>query len=292
MTGAPASGPQHARVASVIVPAHNEEQVVGRLLRDLLDESGASLEIWVVCNGCTDRTAEVARGFGSAVNVVEIDEASKRLALARGDAEATAFPRLFIDADVEITGRSVLHLVEELSSGDVEAVGPERIIPMVGVSPWVRWYYDVWRCLPQVRSGLFGRGVIAVTEAGNERIRALPPSMGDDLAASEAFAPHERRIIPSATVVVHPPRTVRDLYRRRVRAVTGNAQADATAVRGSASTTSPATLLGMVRERPSLALRLPVFVGFTIAARVAARRAIRAGDFDTWRRDDSSRQVS
>ena len=279
-------------VASVIVPAHNEEQVIGRLLEQLLDEPDGGLEIWVVCNGCTDRTADVARQFGEAVNVVEIEAASKRLALARGDADATGFPRLFIDADVEITGRSVRLLVDELRSGDVHAVGPKRILPMDGVSRWVVWYYDVWQDLPQVRTGLFGRGVIAVTEAGNERIRSLPPSMGDDLAASEAFEPDERRIIDSATVIVHPPRTVRDLYRRRVRAVTGNAQADATAVRGSASTTSPATLLRMVRERPGLALRLPVFVGFTIASRIAARRAIRAGDFDTWRRDDSSRETA
>ncbi len=45
-----------APVASIVIPAHNEERVIGRLLRSLTTgvPSGHS-DIVVVCNGCTRR---------------------------------------------------------------------------------------------------------------------------------------------------------------------------------------------------------------------------------------------
>ena len=50
---------------SVVIAAHNEEDVLGRCLDALLRGSRPTeLEIVVVCNGCTDRTADVARGYG------------------------------------------------------------------------------------------------------------------------------------------------------------------------------------------------------------------------------------
>ena len=169
------------------------------------------------------------------------------------------------------------------------AVGPQRRLVRDGMSPWVRWYYDVWEQLPQVRTGLFGRGVIALSESGNARVRSLPPVMGDDLVAAEAFTPSERSIVTEAEVTVWPPRTLGDLLRRRIRAVTGNAEADGAGLRSSEAVTSPRTLSATARRMPSLVPKLPVFVGVGIVARLGARRAIRRGDFETWRRDESSR---
>jgi hypothetical protein len=113
--------------------------------------------------------------------------------------------------------------------------------------------------------------------------------MSDDLVIAEAFEPHERAVVADAHVVVQPPRTVRDLYRRRVRAVTGNAQASAAGLQPERAVTSPSTLLRVVAATPALLVKLPVFLAMTVAGRVGARRAIRDGDFETWRRDESSR---
>jgi hypothetical protein len=171
----------------------------------------------------------------------------------------------------------------------VHAVAPRSILPLQGLPLVVRWYYDVWQQLPQVRSGLFGRGVIAVTEEGAQRLRQLPAVMSDDLAASEAFAAGERRVVEDAVVVVHPPRTVADLLRRRVRVVTGNAEADRAGTRGEESRTSLRTLAAMAGRQPSLLPRIGVFLGVTLWSRVVARQRIRRGDFSTWLRDESSR---
>lgn len=287
MTEATSSSPV---VASVIIPAHDEETVIADLLDGLIDDEPRRFEIVVVCNGCTDRTADVARAFGTDVAVVEIAEPSKRLALARGDEVARHYPRLYIDADVQIDAISIDALIGALSDRELLAVAPARRIPMDHSARLVRWYYDVWAALPQVRSGLFGRGVIALSEAGNTRVRSLPAVMGDDLVASEAFDPSERAIVDGAQVVVWPPRTMADLIRRRTRAMTGNDEADRAGLRRRESATSWGSLGNVMRSTPGLIPKVPVFVGVAAIAKWRARRAIRAGDTATWLRDNSSRR--
>jgi len=55
---------------SVIIPAHNEEKYVSRCIRSIKAASlnyGYPIEIIVVCNRCTDRTAEIAKKHGAKV---------------------------------------------------------------------------------------------------------------------------------------------------------------------------------------------------------------------------------
>lgn len=275
---------------SVVIPAHNEEQLLPHLLSALTaGSSGSDLDIVVVCNGCTDDTASAAVGFSPDVRVDEVAAASKALALRRGDQLATGFPRAYVDADVVIDRPSLLLLRDALADGSVLACGPRRLLQLDRAGSLVRWYYDVWQRLPQVEQGLFGRGVVMVSAEGHERLRRLPQVMSDDLAMSEAFSAHERRVVPDAVVVIRPPRTVRDLLRRRVRVVTGNAQADEHGLRHTESRTSALGLLSLASHTPALALKLPVFVVITLLARVLSRRAVRTRDFTTWQRDDSSR---
>lgn len=275
---------------SVVIPAHNEERLLPLLLTALTSGPGrAELDIVVVCNGCTDGTAEAAGRFSPPVRVDEVAAASKASALRRGDELARDFPRAYIDADVVIDRSSVLLLRDALADGSVLACGPRRLLDLTGAAPLVRWYYDVWQRLPQVEQGLFGRGVIMVSAEGYERLRQLPQVMSDDLAMSEAFSAKERRVVPDAVVVVRPPRTARDLLRRRVRVVTGNAQVDEQGLRNSESRTSVRGLLSMVSRSPGLVLKLPAFVVITLLARLLSRPAVRTQDFSTWHRDDSSR---
>ena len=276
--------------ASVLIPAHDEERTIGRLLGDLASaHQEGRLEVVVVCNGCTDATATVARSYG--VTVLDLEEPGKSNALTEGEKVARGEVVVYLDADVEISAASVETLVAAVEGEQVLAAGPRRRVPRTGVARPVAWYYDVWESLPSVREGLFGRGVIALSARGAERVRALPPAMSDDLAVSEAFAPHERRVVDGVEVVVHPPRTVADLVRRRTRVVTGNVQADGSTLRRPSSRTGGHTLVALVRTRPYLAPKVAVFLAVGLVARARARRAVRAGDFSTWERDESSRQA-
>ncbi|MEO3853600.1 glycosyltransferase family 2 protein [Acrocarpospora sp. B8E8] len=269
---------------SIVIPAHNEEQVLGRLLAALLsDAEPDEFDIVVVANGCSDGTEAVAAAHG--VRVVSTPVPSKREALRLGDEAARGFPRMYVDADVELGTADVRALAAALR--DALAAAPERELPMAG-RPWVvRRYYALWSRLPHVRDGLFGRGVIAVSEEGNRRLRELPQVMADDLAASHAFTPAERVVVRTASVRIQPPRTVGDLLRRRVRAATGVGEWE----RNSTVTvrTSPRDILAIVRRRPLLADAAAVFLAVTVLARRRANRAIRSGDYTTWLRDESSR---
>ena len=282
-----------AIVVSVVIPAHNEASVVGRLLSGLL--AGAApgeFEIWVVANGCMDDTAEIAGAFAD-VKVLITPQANKHAAMRLADEHAEGFPRLYVDADVELGSEDVRALAAAFDDADVLAAGPSRALPNER-RPWtVRWFYDVWDELPVVRAGLFGRGVVGVSREGWERLRALPPLLGDDLAASLLFEPSQRRVVPEATVVVHPPRTGRALLKIRTRALVSTLQAaddpELASASGSARTS--------VSDLRAIALASPVratpkvvwFMALTVATKIRARRAVRTKDFRTWHRDDTSR---
>ncbi len=149
----------------------------------------------VVANGCTDDTAAVARGYGPAVTVVETPRPSKFAALRLGDEAAHGFPRLYVDADVELSTADVRALAAALDEPGVLAVAPTRQLVLDRRPLSVRWYYQFWQKLPVVEEGLFGRGVIGVNAEGKARLGEIPDVMGDDLAASIAFEPAERRVV-------------------------------------------------------------------------------------------------
>lgn len=279
-------------IASLVVPAHNEARVIGRLLRHLVASAHPDeLDVVVVANGCTDETVEIAASFEPAVRVLSIPAASKREALAVGNRTARGFPRIYVDADVELRTEDVRALAEALRHPGVLAATPELVLAMEGRSWAVRWYYNVWKRLPEVRRGLFGRGVVAVSEAGYSRIATLPPVMADDLAASLIFSPDERSVVAGAKVIVHPPVTFADLLRLRVRAATGVAQVESTeAAPASTARTGPQDLLTIVRDRPHMAPQVALFLAVAILARSRASRAVRDGDYSTWLRDESSRR--
>jgi Glycosyl transferase family 2 len=277
-------------VISVVIPAHNESAVIGRLLAGLLaDAHPDEFDVVVVANGCTDDTAEVAANFGPPVTVLSSPVASKFLALRLGDERACSFPRLYVDADVELDTAGARALATALDEPGVLAAAPEREIVLDGRPLAVRWYYQFWQRLPVARQGLFGRGVIGVNAAGKQRLGQIPDVMGDDLAASLAFATAEKRIVPAAVVRVHAPRTWADLVRRRTRSVISTRQLAERTTAGDSARTSRADLIGVVLRSPAMAVRLPVFLGLTLQARGLAGRRVAARDFTTWDRDESSR---
>jgi glycosyltransferase involved in cell wall biosynthesis len=275
-----------APLASIVIPAHDEEAVLGRCLAALrVGAPPDAFEVVVVCNGCRDRSAEVARRAG--VVVLETAERGKPAALNLGDAAATAFPRFYLDADVEVTGAALADVARVLSSGRALAAAPCLELDYAGVSLASRAYHAVWRRLPYVRERHVGSGVVGLSAEGRRRFDRFPDAIADDLFLYHLFAPHERLTVASATFTVRPARTLAELVRRKTRVHAGNAE-----LRGRGLAPHAGTQTAWVRvvlARPWLLPCAPVYLGVSLASQLRARRKLRSGALGVWERDESSR---
>lgn len=283
------------RLGSVVIPAHDEASVIGRCLTALLaDVPPGALEVLVVCNGCTDGTAEVVRSTGLPVRVIEIDKASKVAALRAAEDETQAFPRLYLDADVVLPGRSAVAVLQRLSSGDLLAARPPIRYDTQRCSPLVRRYYAARVLVPGMLSRLWGAGVYGLSQRGQARFGTWPDLTADDLFVDSLFGDDEIEVVDTDPVVVSPPRTVRDLLavrRRGARAkAVGERGRDASGrslpVRHSLSATLRG-LVGTVAHRPTMLLDVLVYAGVAVCSRLHRPGA----GTPVWERDQSSRMV-
>ena len=98
---------------SVVIPAHNEEKYVKRCIdsvRRSADEYGGSVEIIVVCNRCTDKTAEISRANGARV----IFNDDRCIAKVRNDGIFSAENDIIvtIDCDNRMTRGTISEIVQ------------------------------------------------------------------------------------------------------------------------------------------------------------------------------------
>ena len=105
---------------SFVVPAYNEEGLIGRTL-DALNRAGQNLvepyEIVVVDDASTDRTAMIAEQYGARTVYVNLRQiAATRNAGAR---EARGDKLIFVDADTVVTNEVVSAAVDAMTRGAV-----------------------------------------------------------------------------------------------------------------------------------------------------------------------------
>lgn len=276
---------------SVMIAAHNEENVIGATLDALLQQSPPpAIEVVVSANGCTDGTVTEATRRG--VTVIDRREPGKAAALNAAERVASRFPRVYLDADIVVPPNGLSKLLAGFDAvSSPLAVVPRRTINTSG-RPWpVRAYFAINERLPVFRTGLFGRGLIALSERGRARFREFPLLVADDLFLDLLFSDAEKVEVPTVEVVVEAPFTTLDLLRRLVRVRRGNAQLRAALADGQfAARVRPADRWSWLRDvvvpEPRLAAAAIVYVAISVTAGVLARGGRERG----WGRDESTRQ--
>ena len=214
--------------ASIVIPAHNEEGRIRPLLETLSDASlTRSYDIYVVCNGCTDRTSTVAREYPG-LRVVEVADAGKYHALNEGDRLANdVFPRLYCDADVLISPASIDALVDALNEPEIRAGGP-TVRYGAETSSWgVKMYYRALASPIMTSwqdSHLSGRGLYGASREARHCFDTFPPLVADDLFFDSRFSASQKMVVPSSVVTIWVPPTLRALIRSEVRVSQGNRQ--------------------------------------------------------------------
>jgi len=273
---------------AVIIPAHNEASVIGRTLASLGELVGEpGVEVIVVCNGTTDATADIARSFAG-VTVVEVAAASKVAALNEGDRVATRWPRLYLDADIEISPAAVRAVFAALSeTGEdgaplLEAARPSASYDRESATRLVHAYYRARGRVAGLDSALWGAGAYGVNECGHTRFAEFPPLTADDLFVDRLFPPQRKAVIRTEPVVVRLPRDAANLARTLRRGARANAE-------HPDGPTTGRTAVALVRSirGPRSAADAAVYAAFAGLARVQVGLA--GSDRPGWERDVSSR---
>ena len=278
---------------SVVIPAHNEESVLGRCLSALLKGAApGELEIIVVCNGCKDNTAEIGRSFGPSVKVIETDIPSKVNALNMGDREACGFPRFYIDADVEMSLDALKRVAQVLRKGPCLAAAPRMEVDLTGCSLGVRAFYAIWKNQPYFDK-MIGTGVYAISQQGRARFDSFPNITADDEFVRLLFSEEERTRLDDASFTVSAPRNLNDLIKVRTRSRRGNMELQKKIpTHGVKQPGGMSKFVGRLIRQPLLWPAIPVYFLVQATALVRAKKTIGKSGPGYWERDDSSRSAA
>jgi len=279
---------------SIIIPAHNEKSVIARCLRNLTQPSKAvAPEIIVVCNGCRDNTAEIVRSFGTAVRCFEIDAASKVRALNLGDQAASHFPRIYLDADIQIGLDDICEVVREMTQKKALAAAPRMQMDLSGSSWAVRSYYDIWCNLPYCRQGMIGAGIYALSASGRTFFGEFPDIIADDRYIRALFQEDQRIGVKNAVSIISAPTTLTGLIKIKTRSRLGGYEFAARFPELlSNETKAYGTAFKELAGDVGLWPKALVYLGINLITRIRAGRQSRSKGFNHWERDESSREKS
>jgi hypothetical protein len=275
-------------VVSIVIPAHNEAAVIEHNLRRLLQGTApGEFDVVVVPNACSDDTAAAASRVPG-VRVLESSVPGKVPALRLGDSVCRTFPRVYLDADVELTADSVRALVEACARPGVLACSPVPEFDLSRVGTIIGRVHRVHDRMIAPSRALAGAGVYVLTEAGHGRVFPMPDVISDDGWVHASFAPHERAVVAEARSLVRPARTIAAHLNRRVRVRRGNRQLAAIKGAGGAgeSRMGLGSLVRLVRRRTVSPVDATAYLSVLVLDRTVSRlRRDKAG----WGSDASTR---
>ncbi|MEU1938627.1 glycosyltransferase [Streptomyces coeruleorubidus] len=235
-TGAPwmrdTTGP-----VTVLVPAYNEEAGIGSTLRSLLDSTHRELQVIVIDDGSSDRTADIAENTGDPrVEVVRQPNSGKAAALNTGLAQARYDIVVMVDADTVFEPDAIERIVQPLAHPAVGAVSGNTKVGNRR-SLLARWQhleyvfgfnldrrmFEVLECMPTVPGaiGAFRRDAVIGVGGVSE------DTLAEDTDLTMALWRAGWRVLyeESAVAWTEVPTTVRQLWRQRYRWCYGTLQA-------------------------------------------------------------------
>lgn len=223
---------------SVVIAAYEEEKVIVRTVRALLDSRYPGLEILVVDDGSRDRTASVvAEAFADepCVRVIRKVNGGKASALNLGILHASGEILISLDADTLFAPETIARLVRHFSdrrvaavAGNVRVGNPRNLftcwqsLEYITSQNFDRRGYDLLNCITVVPGAVGALRREAVTAAGGYSADTL----AEDTDLTWKLRRAGWRIVNDSTALAYTeaPETLRGLARQRFRWAFGTLQ--------------------------------------------------------------------
>lgn len=120
-------------LVSILIPAYNAEKTVVEAIQSALAQTWPRKEIIVINDGSTDRTAEVAKQFGSRITLISTENRGLCAALNEAYPRAQGDYIQELDADDLLAPGKIERQLAALKDGD----GPRVLLS----SPWAPFYF-------------------------------------------------------------------------------------------------------------------------------------------------------
>ena len=210
---------------TLVVPAHNEEDVIERKLENVLalDYPGDRLEIVVASDDSSDATHDiVARFEPRGVRLIRCERGGKVAAQDRAVRETSGEIVAFGDANVEWDADALRELVAPFADPAVGmACGQVRLVNPVGGTnqEGVYWRYEMWlRARESLVHSMTGSNG-AIYAVRREAYREVDPRFGHDLSFPYLMVQNGYRAVyePQARATENMTTDIEDEFRRKVR---------------------------------------------------------------------------
>ncbi|MBA3382636.1 MAG: glycosyltransferase family 2 protein [Actinobacteria bacterium] len=211
---------------TLVVSAHDEEDVIGRRLENLLevDYPPESLEIVVASDGSTDRTDAIVENVSVSeprVRLLRCPREGKVAAQHRSVRATESDVLAFTDANTEWRPDALRKLVRNLADPEVGYVcGQLRLESPEGANlEGLYWRYEVWVREQESKASSITAGNGAIYAVRREAYVEDNPKFGHDFGFPYLMEQAGRRAIydPEAIAVEKPASEPEDEYGRKVR---------------------------------------------------------------------------
>jgi cellulose synthase/poly-beta-1,6-N-acetylglucosamine synthase-like glycosyltransferase len=215
---------------SVVVAAHDEQDVIERRVRNLLelDYPRDKLEVVVASDASTDRTEEIVDALAAEdprVRLIRCPRGGKVAAQNRGVRESRGEVIGFSDANAVWQRDALRELVRNFADGDVGYVSGRASYeaPDGTNREGAYWRFELWVREQESRLGSITAGNGPIYAVRRSDWKEMEPWCGHDLGLPYLMVRRGRRAVyePEAVSVEKPSRDLEDEYRRKVRMLRG-----------------------------------------------------------------------
>jgi poly-beta-1,6-N-acetyl-D-glucosamine synthase len=221
------------RSVSLIVPVHNGERFLEAKLLSILDLDypRGLMQIIVVSDGSTDRTAEIAAGFaGRGVLLIAVPRGGKPVALNAAIPRATGEILVLTDVRQMLEPKSVRRLVACFEDPNVGAASGDLVIRESNVtdekSVGMYWRYERWirKNLAGIDSMLGATGPFYAIRRSLAVIIPADSLLDDMYLPLAAFRQGYRLVVEESARAIDYPTGIGTEFVRKARTQAGNYQ--------------------------------------------------------------------